>query len=142
MQRLHQDLPLLLSSILEHGATTFGDVKVIGRCASENVDCNYGRLDARSRQLGSAMQRLGYGPDQFLGSLAWNTHRHLEMFYAATGIGAVLQANPRLPPDQIAYTINFTGYRTLFIDLDTLTLAERWRRNSRRWRARPCLQTA
>lgn len=125
MQGLHQDLPLLLSSVLEHGATSFGDVKVIGRYAREDVDYNYRRLEARARQLGSALRRLGYGPDHFMGSLAWNTHRHLELFYAATGIGAVLHtANPRLPPDQIAYTINFTGYRTLFIDLDTLALAE------------------
>ena len=68
---------------------------------------------------------LGYGPDRFVGSLAWNTHRHLELFYAATGVGAALHtANPRLPPAQIAYTINFTGYQTLFIDADTLALAE------------------
>ena len=64
-------------------------------------------------------------PAEFFGSLAWNTHRHLELFYAVTGIGSVLHtANPRLPPAQIAYTIDFTGYRTLFIDLDTLALAE------------------
>jgi fatty-acyl-CoA synthase len=82
-------------------------------------------LDARARQLGSALRQWGYGPGTFLGSLAWNTHRHLELFYAATGIGAVLHtANPRLPLAQIAHTINFTGYRTLFIDGDTLALAE------------------
>ena len=66
------------------------------------------------------MDRIG-----FVGSLAWNTHRHLELFYGVTGVGAALHtANPRLPPAQIAYTINFTGYQTLFIDLDTLALAE------------------
>jgi fatty-acyl-CoA synthase len=125
MQGLNQDLPLLLSSILEHGATTHGDVKVIGRYANESIDYDYARLDARARRFASALQRLGYGPDRFVGSLAWNTHRHLELFYAATGVGAALHtANPRLPPGQIAYAINFTGYQTLFIDPDTLALAE------------------
>ena len=38
--------------------------------------------------------------------------------------GALHTANPRLPPEQILYTINFTGYRTLFIDADTVALAE------------------
>jgi hypothetical protein len=45
MQGLNQDLPLLLSSILEHGASTFGDAKVIGRYGSENIDYDYARLD-------------------------------------------------------------------------------------------------
>ncbi len=125
MQGLNQDLPLLLSSILEHGATTFGAVKVIGRYPGEEFDYDYMRLELRARRLASVLQLLGYGPDDFVGSLAWNTHRHLELFYAVTGIGAVLHtANPRLPTAQIAYAINFTGYQTLFIDADTLALAE------------------
>jgi len=125
MQGLNQDLPLLLSSILEHGASTFGGVTVTGRYADEDWDYDYAGLEARARRLASALARLGYGPDRFLGSLAWNTHRHLELLYAATGVGAVLHtANPRLPPAQIAYAINFTGYETLFIDSDTLALAE------------------
>ena len=125
MHGLNQDLPLLLSAVLEHGATTFGGVKVIGVHTEEAVDLDYAQLAARARRMAAALQRLGYGPDRFLGSLAWNTHRHLELLYAATGIGAVLHtANPRLPRAQIAYTINFTGYHTLFIDADTLALAE------------------
>jgi acyl-CoA synthetase (AMP-forming)/AMP-acid ligase II len=125
MQGLNQDLPLLLSSVLEYGATTHGDVKVVGRYTNETIDTGYARLESRARQLASALQTLGYGPDRFVGSLAWNTHRHLELFYAVTGVGAALHtANPRLPPAQIAYTINFTGYQTLFIDADTLPLAE------------------
>ena len=71
------------------------------------------------------MQRLGLEEGGFVGSLAWNTHRHFELFYGVSGIGGVLHtANPRLPPEQILYTINFTGYRTLFIDVDTVALAE------------------
>ena len=125
MQGLNQDMPLLLSSILQHGATNFGAVKVIGRYSDEAIDYDYARLAARARQLASALRQLGFGPDRFVGSLAWNTHRHLELFYAVTGIGATLHtANPRLPPSQIAYTINFTGYDTVFIDADTLALAE------------------
>ena len=125
MQGFNQDLPLLLSSILEHGATTHGDVQVIGRYGAEAADTDYATLESRTRRLASALQRLGYGPDHFIGSLAWNTHRHLELFYAASGVGAALHtANPRLPRAQIAYAINFTGYRTLFIDTDTLPLAE------------------
>jgi 3-(methylthio)propionyl---CoA ligase len=125
MLGLNQDLPLLLSSILEHGATTFGDTPVVGRYTGDSIRYGYPQAAERARRLASSLRRLGYGPDRFLGSLAWNTHRHFELFYGATGIGAALHtANPRLPLAQIAYAVNFTGYRTLFIDTDTLALTE------------------
>ena len=125
MMGLNQDLPLLLPSILMHGATTFADVPVVGRYTGEEIRYDYQRAAERARRLASSLFGLGYGPDRFVGSLAWNTHRHFELFYGATGIGAALHtANPRLPPAQIAYAVNFTGYRTLFIDADTLVLAE------------------
>ena len=120
MLGLNQDSQLLLSTIIEHGATNFGATEVVSHGHGENVRSNYATIAQRAKRLASALK-----PTEFFGSLAWNTHRHLELFYAITGIGSVLHtANPRLPPAQIAYTINFTGYRTLFIDLDTLALAE------------------
>ncbi len=122
---LNQDFPLLLASVLEHGAANFGDVAVVSVNRDEHVRLNYRTVAARARRLADALRREGFGPDTMAGSLAWNTHRHLELFYALTGLGAVLHtANPRLPPSQICYTINFSGYRTLFIDLDTIELAE------------------
>ena len=125
MLSLALDYPLQLSTVIEHAAATFGDTPVISRNRTEVVRADYRTEAARARRLASSLRRLGLGPDDFLGSLAWNTHRHFELFYGATGIGAVLHtANPRLPPEQIIYTINFTGYRTLFIDEDTVALAE------------------
>jgi len=125
MQGLHQDHPLLISSILEHAATNHADVQLLSHSGAEIVRTDYASLAARARRLASALRAEGLGPDSFAGSLAWNTHRHLELFYAVTGIGAVLHtANPRLSPAQITYTVKFTGYSTLFIDLDTLSLAE------------------
>ena len=125
MLGLNQDFPLLLSSVLEHGATNFGDTAVVSLNRGEDVRLDYRRSAARARRLASASRRLGFGPDTMAGSLAWNSHRHFELFYGLTGVGAVLHtANPRLPPAQICYTINFARYRTLFIDLDTIELAE------------------
>lgn len=120
------DCPLLLSSVLEHGATNFAHVPIVGRYAGETIHYDYAGARLRARRLASSLVRLGIGLGDFVGSLAWNTHRHFELIYAATGIGAVLHtANPRLPPEHIAYTINFTGYSTLFVDAETLGLAER-----------------
>ncbi len=125
MLGLHQDHPLLISAILEHAATNHADVPIVSHSGAEITRLDYASLAARARLLASSLRAEGWRPGSFVGSLAWNTHRHLELFYAVTGIGAVLHtANPRLAPAQIAYTVNFTGYDTLFIDLDTLALAE------------------
>ena len=125
MLGLNQDFPLLLPTILEHGAQNFGAVPIVSHSGAESVRTDYARSAARARQLASSLQRLGLQAGTFAGSLAWNSHRHFELFYAVSGIGAALHtANPRLPPEHIAYTINFTGYRILFIDLETLAQAE------------------
>ena len=125
MLGLNQDFPLLLPSVLEHGAANFGAVPVVSFSGDETIRHDYAITAMRARRLASSLRRLGFGPDGMAGSLAWNTHRHLESFYGLTGLGAVLHtANPRLPPAQICYTINFSGYRTLFIDPNTIELAE------------------
>ena len=122
---LNQDFPLLLSSVLEHGAANFGDVPLVSVSPHEDVRLDYRTVTERARRLAAALRRLGFGAETMAGSLAWNSHRHFELFYGMTGLGAVLHtANPRLPPAQIRYTINFSGYRTLFVDRDTIDLAE------------------
>ncbi len=125
MLGLNLDYPLLLSTVIEHAAATFGDTEIVSHSRTETVRSNYDSAGRRSRRLASSLRRLGLEEGGFVGSLAWNTHRHFELFYGVSGIGGVLHtANPRLPPEQILYTINFTGYRTLFIDVDTVALAE------------------
>ena len=124
MLGLNLDCPLLLSTVIEHAATTFGDTEIVSHGRVERMRSTYRDAALRSRRLGSSLQRLEV-KGGFVGSLAWNTHRHFELFYGVSGAGGVLHtANPRLPPEQILYTINFTGYRTLFIDADTVPLAE------------------
>ena len=134
MLGLNLDCPLLLSTVIEHAATTFGDTELVSHSRAETVRLTYRDAALRSRRLASSLQRLGVEEGGFVGSLAWNTHRHFELFYGVSGIGGALHtANPRLPPDQILYTINFTGYRTLFIDADTVALADSWRRGWSPW---------
>jgi acyl-CoA synthetase (AMP-forming)/AMP-acid ligase II len=135
MRGLNQDYPLILATVLEHAAANFAGVPLVSYNQGEVTRYDYRQMAARARRLASVLAAEGLaaeglaaesdGPGNFIGSLAWNTHRHLELFYGASGIGAVLHtANPRLAPEHIAYTINFSGYRTLFVDPDTVALAE------------------
>src|SRR3546814_16717564 len=82
----------------------------------------------RARQAAQALGVLGIATGDRVSSLAWNTHRHLELFYAAPGMGAVLHtANPRLSDEQIAFTIAHAGSRILFFEPNLAELVARLR---------------
>jgi fatty-acyl-CoA synthase len=123
---LNHDFPLTLPTILDHGAMNFGATALISHARDGETRANYAAAADRARRLAKSLARRGFGPGRLAGSLAWNSHRHFELFYGLTGLGAVLHtANPRLPDEHIAYTINFAGYDTLFIDADTAPVVER-----------------
>jgi fatty-acyl-CoA synthase len=64
-------------------------------------------------------------PGERVATLAWNTARHMEVWYATMGIGAVCHTlNPRLHPTQLAYIINHAEDRILFVDATFLPLVE------------------
>ncbi|MFX6949755.1 AMP-binding protein, partial [Acinetobacter baumannii] len=68
---------------------------------------DYRGLAGRARQLANALTALGVKPGDRVATLAWNGHRHLELYFAVSGMGAVLHTiNPRLFADQIEYIAN------------------------------------
>jgi 3-(methylthio)propionyl---CoA ligase len=76
------------------------------------VRYNYARLHKRSARLANALWRLGIGSGDCVISLAWNTHRHLELFFAVPSMGAILHtANPRFSEDQIPSPFGNGGIR-------------------------------
>jgi fatty-acyl-CoA synthase len=49
--------------------------------------------------------------------MAWNDHRHLELYYGISGIGAVCHTiNPRLFPPQVAFIVGDAQDTHLFVD--------------------------
>ena len=124
---LMQDGPLLVSSLLRHAARLDSLQQIVSRESSGMLH-RYGYADAelRARKLAKALASLGIRQGDRIGTLAWNSHRHFELFYAVPGMGAVLHTvNPRLWDDQIAYIVNHAADRILFIDADQLPLIER-----------------
>ena len=90
--------PLLISDQIAFAERFHGSVEVVTRTVEGPVHrSSWGEVARRARQLANALRARGIGPGDRVATLAWNTHRHLELFYAAPGIGAVLHtANPRL----------------------------------------------
>jgi fatty-acyl-CoA synthase len=113
-----QPRPLMVASIAEHAERAHGARAIISRLPDEPLwRYDYAAMVRRARQMARALQAMGIASGDRVSSLAWNTHRHMELFFAVPGIGAVLHtANPRLHVDQLVYTINHAASRVLFYD--------------------------
>jgi fatty-acyl-CoA synthase len=118
MLGLMQQQPLLVSTLLRHAARHHGAAEVISATGSGKLHrSNWADTERRSRRLVRALQALGIATADRVGTLAWNDHRHLEVYYAASGMQAICHTiNPRLAPDDIAYIINHAGDSVLFVD--------------------------
>lgn len=116
---LMQDSPLLISSLIGHAARYHPHVEIVSRtCEGPVVRTSWGDLAKRVAKLANALRRMGIKPGDRVASLAWNTHRHVELYFAVSGIGAVLNTvNPRLFPEQIDYIVNHAENRVLFFDI-------------------------
>jgi acyl-CoA synthetase (AMP-forming)/AMP-acid ligase II len=127
MRGLIQDSPLLISSLIEYAAEWHGQVEVVTRSVEGPIHrTNYATLRRRSKQLANALVALGVKPGDRVATLAWNTYRHMELYYAVSGMGAVLHTvNPRLFPDQIDYIVNHAEDKYVFFDLTFAPLLEK-----------------
>ena len=121
------DIPLQISSLIRHADRHHGDTEIVTRTVEGPIH-RYTYRDAhrRSRQLAGALENLGVKQGERIGTLAWNTYRHLEIYFGVSGMGAVCHTiNPRLFPEQIAYIANHAEDRYLFVDLTFVPLVEK-----------------
>ena len=121
-----QDWPLLLSRMIDHVERNHSEQEVVSKLA-EGGEFRYtwGALVGRARQLAAALARLGVVEGDRLGTLAWNTHRHVEAWFAAIGMGAVAHTiNPRLFPEQLSYIINHAEDKVILVDITFVPLLE------------------
>src|SRR3954469_7496102 len=85
----------------------------------------YRQLRERIGRLASCLARLGVSAGDTVGVLDWDSNRFLEAYFAVPMMGAVLQTvNVRLPPEQIAYTINHAGSSVLLVNDEFVPMLE------------------
>jgi len=127
MLGLMMNRPLLISSILRHADRCHGDAEIVSRTIEGPIHrCTYREAHVRARKLARALTRLGVEPAQRVGTLAWNGYRHFELYYAVSGIEAIIHTiNPRLFFDQLTYIVDHADDRLVFFDLTFLPLAEK-----------------
>jgi fatty-acyl-CoA synthase len=113
-----QDHPLTLVHFFERAERLFFDKTVTtatGAGTRERI--TYGEWAQRTRQLGGVLDQLGISSDGRVATFAWNTARHLELYFAAPCSGRVLHTlNIRLFPDQLTYIVNHAEDEVIFVD--------------------------
>ena len=119
-------LPLLISSLIVHAERHHGDREVVSRRVEGDIHrTTYREIASRSRRMAKALAALGVGDGDRVATLAWNGYRHMELYYAVSGSGAVLHTlNPRLHPDQVVYIADHAEDQVLFFDLTFLPLVQ------------------
>jgi fatty-acyl-CoA synthase len=120
------DRPLLISSLLEHADRVSGDREIVTRSVEGPIHrYTYRDAHTRSRQLANALTSLGVQLGDRIATLAWNTYRHFETYYAVSGIGAITHTlNPRLAPAQLIYIVNHAEDSYIFADTNLVPLIE------------------
>ena len=114
-----QDVPLLVSRILEHGSTIHGERSHVATWTGDGTRrLSYAEVGRQAAQLANGLRdELGVTGDQRIGTLCWNNNEHLVSYFAVPSMGAVLHPlNLRLPPAQLAYVANHAEDKVIIVD--------------------------
>ncbi|MDF2231313.1 long-chain-fatty-acid--CoA ligase [Albimonas sp. CAU 1670] len=121
-----QDWPLRVSTLIDHAAKYHGNRPIVGRSAEGPfVETTWAGVHAAAKKVAQALNHMGYGSGDAIGVMAWNTPRHMEVWYGVSGCGAILHTlNPRLFSEQLDYIINHAGDRVVMVEPDLVKVLE------------------
>jgi fatty-acyl-CoA synthase len=112
-----QSFPLTLVHLFERAEQLFSDKEIVTVTGSGHERTTYGAWAQRTRSLGGALDELGVADDARVATFAWNSARHLELYFAVPCSGRVVHTlNIRLFPEQVVYIINHAQDDTIFVD--------------------------
>ena len=116
------DTWLLFRGASRHHHTT----EIVSRLPDGTVHrTTMGEFSSRAQQLMGALDTLGVGPGERIATLAWNSFRHLEAYFAVPCAGRVLHTlNVRLSPEELAFIMNAADDRVVLVDPDFVPLLE------------------
>jgi acyl-CoA synthetase (AMP-forming)/AMP-acid ligase II len=126
MLALMPNVPLLVRSLLEHAARVHAKAEIVSR-ASDGTMLTYTYADCwrRVNRVAHAFAELGLRNGERVATIAWNSHRHLEVSYAVAGMGAIIHpVNPLLSRTEIAYVLQHAEDKYVCVDAEFLPLIE------------------
>jgi acyl-CoA synthetase (AMP-forming)/AMP-acid ligase II len=118
MLGLMQDQPLMISSIIKHAARHHANAEVVSKTVEGDLHrTTYAQMERRCRRMARVLQGLGVRPSDRIATLAWNGYRHMELYFAISGMQAICHTiNPRLSIDDMAYIVADAGDGVIFAD--------------------------
>jgi fatty-acyl-CoA synthase len=123
MDGLMQDVPLVIPQLFERAERYFGHKSITTATGGGLERTSYGPWAERTRRLGGVLDDLGITAQGRVATFAWNTARHLELYFAAPCTGRVLHTlNIRLFPEQLTYIVNHADDEVIFVDRSLLGL--------------------
>lgn len=125
MLGLMMDRALNIAGLLEHAEKFHHDSEIVSRDPAGFIHRqDYATTAIRIRKLANALKAMGVEKGSRVATIAWNTHRHLELYYAISCLGAICHTiNPRLHPQQIGYILNHAEDMAVFFDITFAPLA-------------------
>jgi fatty-acyl-CoA synthase len=123
MDSLMQDTPLTTNWIFDRGGQYFGTKTVTTKTATGLQTETYAEVVAETRRLAAAIDSLGISAGGRVGTFAWNTARHLALYFAIPGTGRIMHTcNIRYFPEQLIYTVDHAEDEAIFVDRSLLPL--------------------
>jgi fatty-acyl-CoA synthase len=121
------DRPLLVSSLIDYAAEVHATTPIVTATVEGQVHRqSFAETRTRVARLANVLLKLGVKPGDRIATLACNTYRHFELYFAISGIGAVCHTiNPRLFPEQMTYIVNHARDSMLFLDTTVVPLVEK-----------------
>src|SRR6476661_5603196 len=123
MESTMQDFPLTVTGILRHGTLWYSGRKVITKTPDGYREITFGELGTRVAQLAHGLRDIGIADGDRVATFMWNNQEHLEAYFAAPCMGAVLHTlNIRLSGEQVAFIANQAEDRVVLVDMSLAPL--------------------
>ncbi len=118
-----QDVPLTIVTLFDRAERYSQQGTIVTATAAGRQRSTYGEWAERTRRLGGVLDALGISAQGRVATFAWNTARHLELYFAAPCTGRVLHTlNIRLFPEQLTYIVNHAEDEVIFVDRSLIGL--------------------
>ena len=118
--------PLTMPALMDRGSELMPESEIVSKMRDTIHRYTYADLGKRARQVANALTKLGVKQGDRVATLAWNSYRHLEVYYAAPCMGAVLHTlNLRLSSADLEYIINHAEDSVICVDEDLLPILEK-----------------
>ena len=123
MLGLMQDVPLTTNWILARADQYYRRKPIVTRTVTGIERRELGDVLDDARRVATYLDSVGVSPDGRVGTFAWNTARHLALYFAIPGSGRVMHTiNIRYFAEQLIYTVEHAEDEVVFVDRSLLPL--------------------